>query len=54
MKNVYSKKNIVTGGDYGDKKLKFVITDTTCYVPVVILSYQDNEALLERFKTEHI
>ena len=45
--------NIVTG-DYGanaDNHPKFTITDIKLYVRVVTLSAQENEKLLQQFKT---
>ena len=41
--------NIVTG-DYGNEKPKFAITDTELCVPVVTLSAQDNEKILQQLK----
>ena len=48
-----SKKCIIVTRDYGDNvnnKPRFGITDTKLYVPVVTLSTQDNEKLLQKIK----
>ena len=50
----WSEKRIIVTGDYGNNvnnKPKFDITDTKSYVPVVTLSTQDNEKLLQQLKT---
>ena len=39
---------IVTGGDFCNREPKFTITDTKLYVPVVTLSAQDNEKILQQ------
>ena len=46
-------KCIIVTGDYGDinNKPRFEVTDTKLYVPVVTLSTQDNEKLLQQLKT---
>ena len=41
---------IIVTGNYGDQKPKFTITNTKLYVPVVTLSAQDNEELLQQLK----
>ena len=51
--NVYltwSKECIIITGDYGADKTKIAITDTKRYVPVVTLSAQENEKLLQQLK----
>ena len=51
--NVYltwSKECIIITGDYGADKTKIAITDTKGYVPVVTLSAQENEKLLQQLK----
>ena len=47
----WSEKCIFETGDYCDQEPKFAITDTKLYVPVVTLSAQDNEKLLQQLKT---
>ena len=47
----WSEEYIIVTRDYGDEKTKFAITDANLYVPVVTLSAQDNEKLLEQLKT---
>ena len=46
----WSEECIIVTGDYGGEKRKFAITDTKLYVPVVTLSAQDNEKLLQQLK----
>ena len=46
-----SEKYIIVTVDYGNRVPKFAITDTKLYVPVVTLSAQDNEKLLQQLKT---
>ena len=41
------EKWIVITGNHGDQKPKLAITGTKAYVPVVTLSAQDNEKLLQ-------
>ena len=41
---------IIVAGDYGERKTKFAITDSKLHVPVVTLSAQDNEKLLQQLK----
>ena len=36
--------------DYGNREPKFAIADTKLYVPMVTLSAQDNEKLLQQLK----
>ena len=48
------EKFIIVTGDYGenaDNELKLEKADTKIYVPIVTLSTQDNEKLLQQFKT---
>ena len=47
----WSKKCIIVTRNYGDQEPKFPITDTERDVPVVTLSAQDNEKLLQQLKT---
>ena len=47
----YSEECIIVTGDYGHRKPKFAIIDTKRYIPVVTLSAQDNEKLLQQLKT---
>ena len=47
----WSEECIIVTGGYGNRKPKFAITDTKVYVPVVNLSAQDNEKLLQQLKT---
>ena len=42
---------IIVTGNYGVQEPKFTITDTRLYVPVVTLSAQDYEKLLQQLKT---
>ena len=52
--NIFLTFCIIVTRDYGDNannKPKFEITDTKVYVPVVNLSTQDNEKLLQQLKT---
>ena len=47
----WTEKYIIVTGDFSDEKPKFAISDTKLYVPVVTLSVQDNEKLLQQLKT---
>ena len=47
----WSEECIIVTGDYGNEKLKFSITDTKLYVPVVTLSAQENKKLLQLLKS---
>ena len=47
----WSDKCIIVTGDYGDREVKFVITNTKLYVPVVTLSPPGNVKLLKQLKT---
>ena len=50
----WSEKCIIVTADYGNEannQPKFEITDTKLYDPVVTLSTQDNEKLLQQLKT---
>ena len=47
----WSEECIIVTGGYGNRNPKFAITDTKVYVPVVNLSAQDNEKLLQQLKT---
>ena len=50
----WSEKCIIVTGDYGanaNNHPKIEITDLTFHVPVVTLSAQDNEKLLQQLKT---
>ena len=47
----WSQNFIIVTRDYGNRVPKFAITDTKLYVPVVTLSAQDNEKLLQQLKT---
>ena len=47
----WSDKCIIATGCYSDREPKFAITDTKLYVPVVTLTAQDNEKLLQQFNT---
>ena len=49
--DTWSKKCIIVTRNYGDQEPKFAITDTERDVPVVTLSAQDNEKLLQQLKT---
>ena len=46
----WSEQRIIVTGTAGDQKPKFAITDTKLYVPVVTLSAQNNEKLLQQLK----
>ena len=46
----WSEKCIIVTEDYGNREPKFAITYTKLYVPVVTLSAQDNEKLLQQLK----
>ena len=46
----WSEKCIIVIGNYDNQKPKFTTTDTKIYVPVVTLSAQDNETLLQQLK----
>ena len=45
----WSDKCIIVSADYGNRK--FAITDTKLYIPVVALSAEDNEKLMQQLKT---
>ena len=47
----WSEKYITVTGTVDDQEIKFGITDTKLYVPVVTLSAQDNAKLLQQLKT---
>ena len=47
----WSEENIIVTRNYGDEKPKFPITDIKLYVPIVTLTAQDNEKLLQQLKT---
>ena len=47
----WSQNFIIVTRDYGNRVPKFAITDTKLFVPVVTLSAQDNEKLLQQLKT---
>ena len=47
----WPEKCIIVAGNYGNQEPKFAITDTKLYVPVVTLSAQGNEKLLQELKT---
>ena len=47
----WSENYIIVTADYGDRVSQFAVTDTKLYVPVVTLSAQDNEKLLQQSKT---
>ena len=47
----WSVKCVISNADENEAT-KFAITDTKLYVPVVILSTQDNAKLLEQLKPE--
>ena len=42
---------IIVTGEYDDQQSKIAIHDTELYVPVVTLSPQDNEKLLQQLET---
>ena len=42
---------IIVTGEYGDQQSKIAIYDTKLYVPVVTLSAEDNEKLLQQLET---
>ena len=46
----WSKKMNIVIRNYGNAEPKFIITDTKFYVPVVNLSAQDYEKLLQQLK----
>ena len=46
----WSEKCIIVTEDYVNREPKFAITYTKLYVPVVTLSAQDNEKLLQQLK----
>ena len=47
----WSEECIIATPGYGNTKPKFEITDIKLYVRIVTLSAQDNEKLLQQFKT---
>ena len=47
----WSKKCVIVVGDVADEEEMFWISDTKLYVPIVILSTQDNAKLLEQLKS---
>ena len=47
----WSGKYVIVTGNYDDKELKFVITDSKLHVPVVNLSAQYNAKVLQQLKT---
>ena len=49
---IWSDKCIIVTGDYGDREPKFEITNRKLYVPVVTLSAQGNEKLLQQLKVD--
>ena len=47
---IWSEKCITVTEDYDNQEPKFAITDKKLYVPVVTLSAQDSEELLQQLK----
>ena len=47
---IWSEKFIIVTGDYGNREPKFAVIDAKLCVPVVTLSAQDNEKLLQQLK----
>ena len=47
----WSEECIIVTRDYRKEKPNFAIPDTKLYIPVVTLSAQDNEKLMQQLKT---